>query len=259
MLLEFLCPKGHKIHCPADRAGQAARCPKCGVKFIIPENPSSAPAAGAASPGGGAGSAINTGSGSAKGQIEFLCPNGHILHGARHLQGHAGQCPECGSRFVIPGDEDSGDQPARGEPDLKPAEAAVPVGPVGDSAVDLSESTPGAGSSRSVSPQVGERLRVALQSGSSGHLQRAGESHPLCDVFSRLWAARGEHSVVELRLNNGELLTPHRFARAMSRGSHAVFGLKEADGNLTLAAVAWDSIAQVLVRQPGELPEEMRG
>jgi hypothetical protein len=34
--------------------------------------------------------------------IEFLCPNGHRLFGAASLQGKAGKCPECGSRFRIP-------------------------------------------------------------------------------------------------------------------------------------------------------------
>ena len=35
-------------------------------------------------------------------QIEFLCPNGHHLHGPASLQGRPGACPECGSRFRIP-------------------------------------------------------------------------------------------------------------------------------------------------------------
>ena len=37
MVIQFLCPNGHKIHCPDDRAGKPAKCPKCGVKFRIPE------------------------------------------------------------------------------------------------------------------------------------------------------------------------------------------------------------------------------
>jgi hypothetical protein len=41
-------------------------------------------------------------SGSKETQIEFLCPNGHRLHGPASLQGKPGECPECGSRFHIP-------------------------------------------------------------------------------------------------------------------------------------------------------------
>jgi hypothetical protein len=40
--------------------------------------------------------------GSKETQIEFLCPNGHRLHGPALLQGKPGECPECGSRFHIP-------------------------------------------------------------------------------------------------------------------------------------------------------------
>ena len=37
-MIEFLCPNNHKIRCSDDRAGQEAKCPKCGVKFLIPSN-----------------------------------------------------------------------------------------------------------------------------------------------------------------------------------------------------------------------------
>src|SRR5687767_14000562 len=37
MAIEALCPNGHKILCPEDRAGRTARCPKCSAPFQIPE------------------------------------------------------------------------------------------------------------------------------------------------------------------------------------------------------------------------------
>jgi hypothetical protein len=37
-VIEFLCPNNHKIRCPDDQAGRAAKCPKCGVKFLIPSD-----------------------------------------------------------------------------------------------------------------------------------------------------------------------------------------------------------------------------
>ena len=113
MVLQFLCPNGHKIHCPEERAGQPARCPKCGIKFRVPtfeeldgqqavlgKNATNGDNAG--SPGPVSKSRIGKGSTAIQNQIEFLCPNNHLLHGAASLQGRAGMCPECGAKFRIP-------------------------------------------------------------------------------------------------------------------------------------------------------------
>jgi hypothetical protein len=35
--MEFLCPNGHRIRCQAEHAGRAARCPRCGVRFRVPD------------------------------------------------------------------------------------------------------------------------------------------------------------------------------------------------------------------------------
>ncbi len=37
-MIECLCPNKHKIRCPDELAGRAAKCPKCGLKFPIPSN-----------------------------------------------------------------------------------------------------------------------------------------------------------------------------------------------------------------------------
>jgi hypothetical protein len=37
MAIEVLCPNGHKIICPEDRAGRSARCPRSSEPFRIPE------------------------------------------------------------------------------------------------------------------------------------------------------------------------------------------------------------------------------
>jgi transcription elongation factor Elf1 len=52
MPIEALCPGGHKILCPDDRAGRTAKCPRCGAAFRIPGAPVSANIA----PGGDGGS-----------------------------------------------------------------------------------------------------------------------------------------------------------------------------------------------------------
>ena len=36
-VIDFLCPNGHRIRCQAEQVGRAAKCPRCGVKFRVPE------------------------------------------------------------------------------------------------------------------------------------------------------------------------------------------------------------------------------
>ena len=277
MVIEFLCPRGHKIRCREERAGQAARCPKCGVKFIIPdasESPAPENVAAGPSGSGSGGSGVRAGAGASKDLIEFLCPNGHLLHGSKRLQGHPGQCPECGSKFRIPTYEDipseegSGDkkpqdaatpQQEKVEPPAKEPDAQATLEPLEareDSAINLSD-VHGAFDEPRVA-RAGEKLRTALQTNGSGRLPRAKEPHPFFDAFCRLWATKADAAVVEVRLANGETLNPWRFSKGMSQGSHAVFAVKEPDETFTLVAVAWDSISQVFVRRVQELPEELR-
>ena len=113
-MIEFLCPNGHRIRCPAEQAGRAAKCPRCGVKFRVPDAADLAPSDvigsdSGISPAEFTDSGISDkkppssiGRAEREPPIEFLCPNGHRLFGAASLQGKAGKCPECGSRFRIP-------------------------------------------------------------------------------------------------------------------------------------------------------------
>src|SRR5207253_8227629 len=80
--------------------------------FMVPQ-PSEATTADSSGIGAGAGgSAILPASGSGTNLIRaeeiffFLCPNGHKLNGPPSLKGKAGQCPQCGARFLIPTDEE---------------------------------------------------------------------------------------------------------------------------------------------------------
>jgi hypothetical protein len=134
MDLRFLCPNGHKIHCPVNRAGRAAKCPKCGVKFQIPD------ASDVEAGGSGdsllaisdSGPSVPLG-GTARRpqpeqQIEFLCPNGHLLHGPASMQGRPGQCPDCGAKFRVPTyDEDEDEIAEEEEPLAGPSELEIEV------------------------------------------------------------------------------------------------------------------------------------
>jgi len=262
MVIRFLCPNGHKIHCPDDRAGKAARCPKCGVKFQIPEISDLEMSGTGDSVADSGAFPIMSNSGAfpvvtsaerperVEEQIEFLCPNGHRLHGPASLQGRPGQCPECGSRFRIPSYEDASDQ-EQGVPQEQIHLAATEGG-------EDSGPTPAAVESQSLDQaRCEERASAAVLGEASGVDGWLAAAHPLAALFSRLWAEKSPGAAIELHLSNGETITPDHFAGKLSRGSVGVFGVTESDGTQTLTAVAWDSISRVLVRGLQRFPEEM--
>jgi len=251
-VIEFLCPNGHRIHCPEEQAGRAAKCPRCGVKFRIPD-PSEAEVADSSDSDSGASRPELTDSGISQApldgphgasdqqpQIEFLCPNGHRLHGAASLQGRPGECPECGSRFRIPTYDD-----VSGEETM---EVEIGVG-----------RADGGGESGMALAEVEEIAEPAEQDQAveRPEVEQLAAGHPLAGLLRRLWAEKPSGASVELHLGNGETLLPDRFAPALSQGSHGVFAVEETGGTHTLTVVAWDSIVRVLIRGVGELPEEM--
>ncbi len=229
--MEFLCPNGHKIHCPNEQAGRAAKCPRCGVKFLIPTTTSGVP--------------------EAPPQIEFLCPAGDRLHGPARLQGRPGECPECGSKFRIPTYDEVGDD-EKMEPDISlggvdpPSVAPSQIKEIEES-FDSADSAEGFGV---------RQVALELPSTESG---RKDLRHPLAALFSKLWAERPPGGAVELHLDHGETLVPGHFAETLSQQSHGVFAVEEPDGTHTLTVVAWDSVVRVLVRGVCELPTEMDG
>jgi hypothetical protein len=253
MVIEFLCPNGHKIHCPDDRAGKPAKCPKCAAKFRVPiPEPEVEEEEGeeAEEKEDGGSQEDEVTSPTAEEQIEFLCPNGHRLHGPASLQGKAGECPECGSRFRVPSYDEV--------PDVEEQEPEQQIS-VADSEdmVTLQEA-------QAEDSGVGA-VRVAGGSGaSSSSVGLAGPStvgprpHPLAGLVARLWAAKPEEAVVELQLTSGEKIIPQRFFKSSSTGSHGLFAVEEDDGTYTLIATSWDSVQRVLVRSLKQLPESLR-
>lgn len=63
--------------------------------------------------------------------IRFACPNGHKLNVKEHLAGKRGICPDCGAKFVIPGQSDITSRPANStvgsQSPALPAETPAPA------------------------------------------------------------------------------------------------------------------------------------
>jgi len=262
-VIEFLCPNGHRIRCSQDQAGRAAKCPRCGVKFRIPDSSQAnleAAAAGDSSisqpeltdsrigetqPGGQPKPAAN------EPQIEFLCPNGHHLHGPAHLQGRPGECPECGSRFRIPTYDDV--------PEGEETELDISLGRSEHEEVGRPEHEKGA---EPALPQIDVTAGESAtwpRFGRTDAADQATAAHPLAALFSKLWAEKPPRAAVELHLANGETLVPDQFAQDLSQQSHGVFAVNESGGTHTLTVVAWESIVRVLIQGVKQLPKEMSG
>ena len=240
-MIEFLCPNGHKIRCQAAQAGKAAKCPRCGVRFRVPDaNEQNRPKTGDSDPSVSqpdfadssvtGKSAVNAGRTSvAEADFEFLCPNGHRLHGPASLQGRPGECPDCGSRFRIPTYEDI---PAEEE-----TEQEIGVGRAdGREGSNIGARTTGPGAAFG-HPAGGEATEA---------------------MFARLWHMRPTGTTVELRLRSGETIVPQQFLAAASRKSrHGVFATVEADATVSLIVIPWDAVDRMSIRGLSEVPKEL--
>lgn len=252
-MIEFLCPNGHRIRCPAEQAGRAAKCPKCGVKFRVPEAagldiPASRDSDSNVSIPDFTDSGFSDeyqlsaiGGGIKKNpQIEFLCPNGHRLFGPSNLQGKPGECPECGSRFIIPIYDDEPDPPSSGpkkapEPTSTPQSKPAPVARTGNT--------------QSSNNAVDSPTTIS-------HSAAPGQS--IAELFEYLWFRRDGDSSVEIRLRDGETIVPHQFLEKASRLNRiGMFVVKDGDGKISLVAVVWDSIARITLRGLTEVPSDL--
>lgn len=244
MTIEFLCPNGHRIRCPDERAGAAARCPRCGVKFRVPTLEDIEAAASGTLP--------DDAESDVEERIEFLCPNGHRLFGPRHLQGRPGQCPECGMRFRIPNYEEP---PAEEGGSTSQISLADDENLINSAALPESGSTlpaNGSGSATTIThsePAVADEL--ASSSGQSGLQSLASGWHRVID---QLWTMRTGDQRLEISLDNGDVIRPDRVIRGRVPIEFAVFADEE--NETTLVVIATASIRQVRLVGLSELPAE---
>ncbi len=285
-MIEFLCPNGHRIRCQAEQAGRAAKCPRCGVKFRIPDAADlNIPEAGDSDSnvslpeftdsGFSDNKLASVGGGIQKEpQIEFLCPNNHRLFGPASLQGKPGECPECGSRFRIPtydegpGEEQTQEKVDFGQiEDIETPKAAATTEiknietPKAAATVEIKDiETPKAAAtveaeSRPASLSAKARTPPSDSPPTISDPSPAGQS--IAALFAQLWSLRSKDATVELRLRDGETIVPHQFLEKASRQNrNGVFVVKEADENLSLVVVAWDAVARATVRGLKEVPPE---
>jgi hypothetical protein len=266
-VIEFLCPNGHRIRCQAVQIGRAAKCPRCGVKFRIPEaaEVTASDATGSDSKVSGpefsdpalsdkkspaAAATVQPGA-----QIEFLCPSGHRLHGPASLQGKPGQCPDCGTRFRIPTYEDiSAEEEAESQISLGRVDGreGSDVGPQA-----LAGATPPASKESPAPP--GESVVTREESAMPTTISsRSLAGHDMHVLFARLWEMRPKDASIKLYLRDGETIVPHEFLKRLSQQTRqGLFTAKESDGTISLTAIAWEAVVRVTVRGLKELPKEL--
>jgi hypothetical protein len=231
--MKFLCPTGHPLNAPESLAGKPSRCPRCNTPFIVPQ-PNEAgdghdTATGGSSritPAGGSGTNLFK----AEEIFYFLCPNGHKLNGPPTLKGKAGQCPECGARFLIPTDEEI---EAAGEEVIGSDEEGTSVGDTGAGGIGLNR---------------GEDFGVAPPpSGAAG----------MGYIVGRLWERRTENSELEIFLTEGEIIAPDYYSEVLSTSDYGVFAIQEGDGSYAITIVPWSSVRRAGLRRLGELSEDL--
>lgn len=233
-MIEFLCPNGHRIRCPDEQAGRAAKCPKCHVAFRVP-GPAAGPGAQAAETEPAPPDAPPA-QAEADDSIEFLCPNGHRLHGPARLKGQAGECPMCGTKFRVPTYEDLSEEEVPDQP--------IEVGRAdGNDDYDM------------VLPEVDED-DVEGPAATAFAQSLPAAPHPTAELLARMWEYKNRGATLEIRLSSGETLIPDHFAAKSATSSHALLAAVERDGTHTVYLVAWDAVQRVLLRGVKSLPEE---
>lgn len=251
----FMCPNGHQLTAPEDRAGKPGKCPKCQTEFLIPsldeidadDDPTTADTK----------IASNVVEPSAP-TIAFLCPNGHKLTGPASLRGKPGQCPHCGAKFPIPAEDDdeAKSEPAKSDSsllkrsqagsDVARGKAAAPPSPVSP--------PPATGAPPSSTAPPGTTPASRPSAATPSPTNNSDVRHALLAILEQLWHTNGKSSRIELRVGD-ETITATHYAANLSGESHGVFAVKEANGTFSVTAIPWDSITRLTVHNVDHLKE----
>lgn len=214
------------------------------------------------------------------GTIRFSCSNGHPIVVPAKLAGKRGACSRCGVAVLIPA---TSDQEPGAEPGL--ASSAGPAEPVAEPALESiggavpGENEPGnvpdfsalgaaADGEQADSPpaDVFEGLADAVSESNPPSFagievataEMDGTDNPTAVLVAKLFGETEHGGVVELHLKSGQIVMPLFYDFNWSRGTHGVFAAENpSDKTVTLMAVAWESVEQVIIRKVKGLPEGM--
>jgi len=279
MVIKFTCPcdKNRRMQVPDDRGGKNAKCPECGLPFVIPRPDPTVPE----------GTLLK-----AQELLEFLCPNEQcpkqLLQAPASMAGRRGQCPHCGTKFRVPRPEDlhdggdegqtmaeaAGDSGAQDSADtfgravaearatelvddveeIEEVEEADAVAEPAEPASPASDSKAGSAPKLDFQFLQEPNADEASMHGSNYIPPMAENEHPMAALFERIWDESDREAIVELRLSTGEMITPVHYAHDFSRGQHGIFGLIDRDGKHVLEVIPWENVARVTVRGLSELP-----
>ena len=265
-MIKFLCPSGHELSADERLAGKPGKCPKCQVRFLIPEaaeddEPEFEPASSEDDdaprppplPVGRDSSVEQARSAPAPAAPEtfaFLCPNGHKLSGPLSLQGKAGQCPHCQERFLIPvldaADPVDEEQETSAPPPVttsQPSVAAFSPDDVDDIPEGVAIPEEDAFPDEEVIPS-GSALRNA---------------NGFASAWNDLWPLRVSGEPLEVYFAWGGAELVHRYAAHPTDPSLVLLATREDDGRHTIIAARWSSILRIAVRRCEKLPEAWFG
>ena len=222
-------------------------------------------------------------------QIEFRCPQGHVIKVDAALAGKRGKCSKCQTPVTIPATsqplaEEARESPVDGDgkpavgPEATAAEPAMSPPPVPPAPPEKTASAPDVDPEPAAEQSADEPENwdfIASQADpppaetfAAEGFEAGGWSAPAVDfdgeeqnptavLVARLWAEREHGGIIELHLAGGSVILPEWYDATWSRGTHGLFASQAADGSVTLTAVAWETVQKVVVRQLSEVPNDM--
>lgn len=218
---------------------------------------------------------------SEEGIIRFVCSNGHPITVPSKLAGKRGACSKCGVAVVIPlksdepgaaeavsatatkpADSVEADQGVK-EPAAEPAGEAIPdfsgIGEATSGADADDEAREGADAFDGIADAVSQPASPAFDGIEPAAMpEMDGIDNPTAVLVAKLFGETEHGGVVELHLKSGQIVMPLFYDFNWSRGTHGVFAAESSsDKTITLMAVAWDSVEQVIIRKVKGLPDGM--
>jgi hypothetical protein len=202
-------------------------------------------------------------------KIVFFCSNGHRIVAPLENVGLVGACSKCNVPVKVPAAPSPGPTAAGAAPEAPdgtrivrsdaevrmsapagpPPVAPPPPGeePAAEAAVDPpGQSDEAAGWNFLGGAEADEGGEAWPGPGEDGFA--FDSDNPTAVLLGRLWEEQQHGGLVQVHLKDGGLILPQEYAPRWSQGTHALFASSEADGTITLTAVAWDAIQKIVVR-----------